>query len=130
MKAVLHRPLYALIAALVFHCAALFISLESYAGAPVTGMNDSILVHKRMINRSHKVALYPDAMQKVLFFTVKGDQGKVYQLYLFDVAGKLIEQREVRNKQTTYITDFEKGMYVFDVFCDDERIGNGEIAVR
>jgi hypothetical protein len=43
--------------------------------------------------------------------------------------GKLVTQREIRNKQTTYIIEFEKGVYLFDVFCDDERIGNGQIDI-
>jgi hypothetical protein len=92
--------------------------------------HDSIVVQKKYTNKNHKVALYPDAMQKVLFFTVKGESGKVYQLYLFDLDGNLVTQREIRNKQTTFISDFDKGLYMFDVFCDDERIGNGQIAVR
>lgn len=69
-------------------------------------------------------------MHKVLFFSVKGTNGKVYQLYVFDLDGHLVKQKEIRNKQTVYISDFNKGIYLFDVFCDDERIGNGQLAVR
>jgi hypothetical protein len=88
------------------------------------------VVHKKIISRSHKIGLYPDALHKALFFTVRGVEGKVYQLYVFDMDGKLIKQTEIRNKQTTFISDMEKGIYLFDVFCDDDKIGNGRIAVK
>lgn len=91
---------------------------------------DSILVQKKIINRSHKFTLYPDATQRVLFFNVKGSNGKVYQLYVFDMNGKIVKQAEIRNQQTTLIQDMEKGTYLFEVFSDDDRIGNGQIAVR
>lgn len=91
--------------------------------------SDSIVIHKKIISKAHKIGLYPDALHRSLFFTVRGVQGKVYQLYVFDLDGHLIRQTEIRNKQTTYISEMEKGIYLFDVFCDDDRIGKGKIAV-
>lgn len=91
---------------------------------------DSIVVQKKFFNRSHKFSLYPDASQKVLFFNVRGYSGKVYQLYVFNMEGKIVKQAEIRNKQTTLISNIEKGTYLFEVFSDDDRIGNGQIAVR
>lgn len=91
---------------------------------------DSIVVQKKFSNRSHKFSLYPDATQKVLFFNVHGSSGKVYQLYVFDMEGKVVKQAEIRSKQTTLIKNIEKGNYLFEVFSDDDRIGNGQIAVR
>ncbi|MBO9574041.1 MAG: T9SS type A sorting domain-containing protein [Chitinophagaceae bacterium] len=90
---------------------------------------DSIVVEKKISNRTHKVALYPDATQKVLFFNVRGLSGKVYQLFVFDMHGKIVKQAEIRNKQTTLINNIEKGTYLFEVFSDDDRIGEGKIAV-
>jgi hypothetical protein len=91
---------------------------------------DSIFVHKNITSKSHRIGLYPDADNKVLFFTVRGVQGRVYQLYLFDTSGKLVKQTEIRNKQTTLINNMDKGVYLFEVFSDDERVGNGQIAVK
>ncbi len=130
MKASLSRLILSILVALIFLVCALLVSANSYATSPGTANNDTMLVEKKITSRVHKVSLYPDAMQKVLFFSVKGESGKVYQLYLFDIDGHLVTQREIRNKQTTYISDFAKGLYLFDVFCDDERIGNGRIAIR
>jgi len=118
---------------LVLLVSAMIMSNSSFArnhSGQVNPSNDSIVVQKRMLSKTHKVTLYPDAMQKVLFFTVKGEEGKVYQLYVFDLDGNLVKQTEIRNKQTTFIEKIDKGVYLFDVFCDDDRIGNGQIAVR
>lgn len=130
MKASLSKLLLTILVALLFLISALIVSFKSYSASPAIVMNDSIVVQKKLMSRTHKVALYPDALHKALFFSVQGSSGKVYQLYLFDLDGKLITQREVRNKQTTFLSDFDKGMYLFDVFCDDERIGNGEILIK
>ena len=91
---------------------------------------DSIVVQKKTFSRSHRFSLYPDVSQKVLFFNVRGYSGKVYQLYVFNMDGKMVKQAETRNKQTTLIKDIQKGTYLFEVFSDDDRIGNGQIAVR
>lgn len=122
------------IVAILFSVICMLISEASYAAkypGPLSGnLRDSILIYKKKISRSHKITMYPDATQKVLFFSVRGEQGKVYQLYLFDIEGILVKQTEIRNKQTTFISDIEKGVYLFDIFCDDDRIGNGQIEVR
>lgn len=103
------------------------ITTVAKAAAPA---GDSILVQKNLVKRTHKFHLYPDATQKVLFFDVRGYNGRVYQLFVFDMAGKIVKQAEIRNHQKTLITDIEKGNYLFEVFSDDDRIGNGQIAVR
>lgn len=101
----------------------------NYSGDLSGPAGDSIVIHKKFKSRSHRITLYPDATQTVVFFSVRGEQGKVYHLYLFNSEGRLVKQTEIRNRQTTFIKDIEKGVYLFDVFCDDDRIGNGQIAV-
>jgi hypothetical protein len=91
---------------------------------------DSIYIYKKVLNKAYSIALYPDAAQQVVFFSVTGMAGKVYQLSVFDMEGRLVKQSEIRNKQTTYIKDFEKGVYLFEVFSDDDRIGNGQLTFR
>jgi hypothetical protein len=91
---------------------------------------DTILVQKQTTSKKHKIRLYQDAEQDVLFFSVRGAEGKVYQLFLFDVAGTLIKQANIKSKQTTIIDNIEKGSYLFEVFSDDERIENGQVIIR
>ena len=66
----------------------------------------------------------------VLFFSASGEDGKVYQFYLFDMDGKLVKQTQIRNRETTLISKIEKGTYLFEVFSDDERIENGNLTVK
>ncbi|HET6255283.1 MAG TPA: T9SS type A sorting domain-containing protein [Puia sp.] len=90
----------------------------------------SIRVSKAQTSKKHKIRLYPDARQQVLFFSANGEDGKVYQLYLFDMDGRLVSQAHIRNKETTVLTTISEGNYLFEVFTDDERIENGQLTVR
>jgi hypothetical protein len=91
---------------------------------------DTILIQKQQVSRRHGIKLYPDANHHVLFFAAKGVYGKAYQLFMFDVEGKLVRQVSIKNKQTTVLENIEKGDYLFEVFSDDERIENGQVIVR
>ncbi len=101
------------------------------AGAtPQAGCKDSIVVNKLLVSKKYKIKIYPGATQEALFFNVTGDDGKVYQLFLFDVEGKLVKQTQIRNRQTTMITNFNKGSYTFEVFSDDEHIETGTLTIK
>ena len=91
---------------------------------------DSIIIHKQHSSKKHKIRLYPDAMQESLLFAVKGEEGKVYQLFLFDLDGQLVKQANIRHRETTILRKIEKGDYTFEVFSDDERIENGHLVVK
>lgn len=118
--------------------ALLFVAFQNAATAsPANNMSspaDTILVQKQITSKKYKVKLQPNASHQVLFFSASGpanqSDGKVYQLYLFDVEGNLIKQANIRNKETTVLNNIEKGSYVFEIFSDDERIENGQVIVR
>jgi len=98
-----------------------------------TGASDtihSIQVNKSLTSKKSKIKLFPDARQQVLFFSVNGDDKRVYQLYLFDMDGRLVSQASIRNRETTVLTALAEGNYLFEVFTDDERIENGHLVVR
>lgn len=90
----------------------------------------SIQVSKAQSSKKHKIRLYPDARQQVLFFSADGQNGKVYQLFVFDMDGRLVNQAQIRNRETTVLTSISQGNYLFEVFTDDERIENGQLTVR
>jgi hypothetical protein len=109
------------------------LTLASAAGlhaAPRNKPGDSILVQKTKTSKKYKVRLYPNANNEVLFFSASGNEGRVYQLFLFDIEGKLVKQVNIKNKQTTVLNNIEKGNYLFQVFSDDEQIENGQVIVR
>ena len=121
---------------------ALFIACSAFAApglaggksspTPDTGAETvhSIQVSKAQSSKKHKIRLYPDARQQVLFFSANGEDGKVYHLFLFDMDGRLVNQTHIRNKETTVLTTITEGNYLYDVFTDDERIENGQLTVR
>jgi len=90
----------------------------------------SIQISKSQTSKKHKIKLYSDARQQVLFFSANGDEGKVYQLYLFDMDGRLVSQSRIRSRETTVLTNISEGNFLFEVFTDDERIENGQLTVR
>lgn len=90
----------------------------------------SIQVNKSLISKKNKIRLFPDARQQVLFFSVNGEDKRVYQLYLFDMDGRLVSQASIRNRETTVLNSLSEGNYLFEVFTDDERIENGHLVVR
>ena len=75
---------------------------------------DTIYIQKNTVVKSHRISIYPDANQKVVFFSVRGEEDRVYQLYVFDIEGRLVKQVESRNKQTKVIKGIQKGSYVFE----------------
>ena len=122
---------------LLFACAATTLLLctaqSSFAGQANERdgvLRDTILINKTLTSKKHKIKLYANADNSVIFFTASGEAGRVYQLYLFDVDGKLNKQIQIRNKETTVLTNITKGSYSFEVFSDDERIENGQVVVR
>lgn len=106
------------------------VSFSAYANGYNPVYSDTIVIKKQTVNKKIKVKLYPSANQQVLFFSATGEAGKVYQLFLFDLDGKLVKQVNIRNKQTTVLNNIGKGDYLYEVFSDDDRIENGQLLVK
>jgi hypothetical protein len=113
--------------------AILFAGTNTSFGNPLpvpTYSNDTILVQKQVTSKKHRIRLFQNDDQSALFFSVRGLEGKVYQLFIFDVTGNLVTQANIKSKQTTVIDNIEKGNYLFEVFSDDERIENGQVIIK
>ena len=119
------RLAYLAAALLIFISAQLPVRAESGCSG-----KDSILVNKLLTSKKYKIKIYPGATQEVLFFNASGEDGKVYQFFLFDIEGNMVKQTQIRNKQTTILTNFNKGCYTFEVFSDDEHIENGTLTIK
>ena len=124
------RCLYGNWRSLILFCVLIAVSAKVKSESAVKPLSDTILIQRQQISRKHGIRLYPDAGHHVLFFGAKGIYGRAYQLYIFDVEGKLVKQVNIKNKQTTVLENIEKGDYLFEVFSDDERIENGQVIVR
>lgn len=97
---------------------------------PVKTNKDSITIKKNSCSSKYKINIYPNASHKVLFFSASGAEGRVYQLLLFNCDGRLIKQSQVRNRETTVLSQLEKGSYQFSVMSNDEKIEDGLITVH
>ena len=127
-------PLKRILTVFILSSALTLLNKDSF-GAPCSpgasaGVRDTILISKAQTNKKYKVRMYPNAQHTVLFFSASGQTGKVYQLYLFDLDGRLTKQTHIRNKETTVLTNIVKGNYTFEVFSDDERIENGVLTIK
>jgi hypothetical protein len=91
---------------------------------------DTILVQKQVNSKKFKIRLYPNASHQVLFFSASGETGKVYQLFLFNLEGQLVRRVNIRDKETTVLTNISKGNYLYEVFSEDDRLENGQVIIR
>lgn len=105
-------------------------TLQTLVAQEGVAIQDTIVVNKLHSGNKYKIKIYPNATHEVLFFTANGEEGKVYQLFLFDVDGKLVKQTAVNNRQTGFLSKFIKGNYVYEVFSNDERIEDGSIVIK
>jgi hypothetical protein len=127
-------PLKGILIALITLAVILLLTLSLFAtprsNKSFSGGRDTIEITKAQTSKKYKVRMYPNAQHTVLFFSASGENGKVYQLYLFDLDGRLSKQTHIRNKETTVLTNIVKGNYTFEVFSDDERIENGVLTIK
>jgi hypothetical protein len=90
----------------------------------------SIKINRSLVSKKYRIRLYADMKQEAVFFSASGPKQKYYQLYLFDLAGRLISQASIAHKQTTLVEMKTKGTFLFEVFSDDEKIESGEVLVN
>jgi|GEM_PF-2530886 len=93
-------------------------------------LKDSIIITKTTTSKIYDVKLYTNASNKVLFFSVSGEENKVYELAIFNQENNKIKELHLRNRQTSLIAQLPKGTYVFHVYSDEEQIEKGNLVVK
>jgi hypothetical protein len=88
---------------------------------------DSILIKMHTGTKADKVRIFTDVSHEALFFSASGEPGKLFQLFMFDMDGRLARQAQVLSTKTTVLTGLEKGNYLIEVFSNDERIVSGTL---
>jgi hypothetical protein len=91
---------------------------------------DSMLIKMHTRTKPDRIRIFTDVTHEILFFSASGAQGKMFQLFMFDMDGKLVRQAQVLSTQTTLLTGLEKGNYLLEVFSNDERIGSGSLTKK
>lgn len=83
-------------------------------------------------DKNDKEALvFPNPSENgIVYFSTKAKTISQYQLYVFDLDGKLVRQKLILSNQTTIIQQLTKGTYLFEIFRNDDRIDHGQLVVR
>ena len=92
--------------------------------------HDSIVVKTSVTRIYGRIKLHSNSSCEALLFTATGIERKVYQLFLFDMGGRLVSQTRIRNSETALLSKFEKGNYMFEIFNNDDKIEYGSIVVK
>jgi hypothetical protein len=95
-----------------------------------TPVYDTIVVDKFSENKKCKIRMFPDAYKQVLLISADSRQKKDYRFYMFDMDGKLVNEADIHNRETTIFDNIEKGNYLFEIFSNDERIENGKLSIK
>jgi uncharacterized protein YcfL len=61
---------------------------------------------------------------------VKNKEARQYEFYLFNSDGRLVNNTRFSGGEQTLITQPANGLYTYELFCKDERIGRGQVLVR
>ncbi|MGV3767356.1 MAG: T9SS type A sorting domain-containing protein [Chitinophagaceae bacterium] len=81
-------------------------------------------------DRKEAVVFPNPSANGIVYFSTTSSRSAQYQLYVFDLDGKLVRQKLVQSNQTTILQQLSKGTYLFEIFKNDERIDSGQLIVR
>jgi hypothetical protein len=89
-------------------------------------------LYKVQNSKKHKLRLYSQPDRQALLFSASGSrsEGKTYQLFVFDMDGRLVTEAHIRNSQTTALNNISSGNYWFEVYLADEEVENGQLMVK
>lgn len=62
--------------------------------------------------------------------TALSSSGQPVNLYLFDLEGTLMQSLVLHSREKKTISELKKGIYLYDVFMNDESIVQGKITVK
>lgn len=90
----------------------------------------TIVISKLFENKNYNIEMHTNSSLHQLLITAGPQQKKVYRFYLFDIDGKLKAQANIRSNEKAAFVNISKGNYFYEIFNDDERIENGQLAVK
>jgi hypothetical protein len=105
------------------------VTLVSYAGSTLPA-NNAVVVTKNLNSKKHKIRLFTASDYKTLLFTVDGETGTHYTLYVFDFDGKLVMQSAILNQETSILPEIHAGEYLYEVLAGDNKIESGQIKIK
>ncbi len=76
------------------------------------------------------VRIYPNPSRGTVYISSNNNSDKELQFYVFDLEGTMMHNITLKAKRKKIITGLKKGIYMYDVFKDDESIERGKIVVK
>ena len=95
--------------------------------APVNG-SPIISFFKNLRPKKYRLEISGDDANRKI--TIKAKRVNGLQLYLFNLEGQLVWQRNVDAPGTECRITVERGQYLYELFDHDERIDKGRLAIK
>lgn len=120
----MNRKTFTLIIGLFFTVSA-FASDEQYRNSC---FSDSSMNKKKL--QKNVLRLFPNpTVNGIVSVSSTGNNG-VLHVYVFDLSGTLVSQLTLKDKEKKTISNLSKGIYMYDVFKEDESVEGGRIIVK
>lgn len=88
------------------------------------------VIFSDIADSTREVKVFPNPSKGTVYFSAESNEVAQYQLYLFDIEGKLLRQKMILANQTALISALQRGTYLFEIFKNDERIDRGQLIVN
>ena len=107
-----------------------FLSYDAYGHTPaVKKQADGVSLIKKGARKKAAIRIYPNPTRNGSITVSSVSSGRLY-FYIFDLEGVLVSRLILKAKEKKTIQDLKKGIYLYDVFREDESIEQGKIIVR
>ena len=105
------------------------ISFTVYGHTPAVKQADPVSFSKRITSKKNAIKIYPNPTRNGSI-TVSSVSSDSLYFYIFDLEGVLVSRLILKAKEKKTIHDLKKGIYLYDVFHEDESIEQGKIIVK
>ena len=96
---------------------------------PVKPQADGASFSKKIVRKKDAIRIYPNPTRNGSIKVSSVSSERLY-FYIFDLEGVLVSRLILKAKEKKTITDLKKGIYLYDVFREDESIEQGKIIVK
>jgi hypothetical protein len=77
------------------------------------------------------IKIFPDPKDNgTVYVSLLNEKNQDLQFYMFDLDGKLIDNFHLKTKTINKIDRLHKGIYMYDVFKNDESIERGSVEIK
>lgn len=80
-------------------------------------------------SKKNVLKIFPNPSNSGSFQISSSEKTNLY-FYVFDISGTMIYQTILKGKEKQIIQNLNKGIYVYDVFKEDEGIEHGRLVVK